>query len=66
MLNWIRTQFVNPLVIEDNTKVVIDSIRRLLEYELFLTVWKTIKRTEGSLPTRVEETGRYVDAGCSP
>jgi hypothetical protein len=63
-----RLLYVNPLVVEDSTRAVIDSARRLLEYERFLDRLEHLKAQQGSLPKRVEErlrqsvTQAYFDA----
>lgn len=53
-------RFVNPLVMDDSVRVVLDSARRLLEFERFLDRVELIKGEQGTLPAAVEE--RVADA----
>jgi hypothetical protein len=53
-------RFVNPLVMDDSVRVVLDSARRLLEFERFLDRVELIKGEQGTLPAVVEE--RVADA----
>ncbi len=49
-----RSEYINPLVIEDSLRTVLESVNRLLEYERFLDRMETTKADLGELPIQVE------------
>src|SRR5207249_1847543 len=56
-------KYVNPLMVDDASRGLVDAARRLLEYERFHDRLEIMKTEKGSLPPAVEQrVGRSIQA----